>query len=139
MLDLFQTESFIDPFSLTFPLSRLVNIATGVEVEPEVENSLLGCHETGKKRLNSFVEERLIVNEEAPKKSFYDALPRSKLKTMNDTRSVGQTKSKPVKMNGEEMYLRLLAINSFKKVPLDRVLSFENAHVPLRFLQMRNV
>ena len=29
------------------------------------------------------------------------------------------------------MYLRLLAINSFKKVPLERVMSFENAPVPL--------
>ena len=34
-------------------------------------------------------------------------------------------------MNGEDTYLRLLAINAFKKVPLDRVLAFENAHVPL--------
>lgn len=34
-------------------------------------------------------------------------------------------------MNGEEMYLRLLAINAYKKVPLQRVLSFENAPVPL--------
>ena len=34
-------------------------------------------------------------------------------------------------MNGEEMYLRLLAINVYKKVPLERVLAFKNATVPL--------
>ena len=34
-------------------------------------------------------------------------------------------------MNGEEMYLRLLAINAYNKVPLERVLAFENATMPL--------
>ena len=133
MLDLFQTDSFIDPFSLDCPLSRLVNIATGVEVAPDVENSLLKCHETGKKQLVSFVEERLMVNEEGPgpKKSFYDPLSRSKIKTISTAKLVGQTKQRHAEMNGEETYLRLLAINSLKKVPPDRVLSFENAYVPL--------
>ena len=41
MFDLFQTDSFIDPFSLDFSHSRLVNITTGV---PDVESSLLKCH-----------------------------------------------------------------------------------------------
>ena len=34
-------------------------------------------------------------------------------------------------MNGEEMYLRLLAIIANKKVPLERILAFENATMPL--------
>ena len=131
MLDLFQTGSFIDPFSLTFPLATLVNIATGVEVTPDVERSLLTCHETGQKRLDSFIQERFMVNHEGLRKQFYDPLPRLKLKTMSDCRTVAHAKPKSVQLNGEEMYLRLLTINSFKKVPLDRVLSFENAHVPL--------
>ena len=96
MLDLFQTDSFIDPFSLDFPLSRLVNIATGVEVAPDVENSLLKCHVTGKKQLASFVEQRLMVNEEGPrpKKSFYNPLSRSKVKTINTAKLAGQTKQR---------------------------------------------
>ena len=53
MLDLFQTENFRDPFSLDFPLSMLVNIATRV---PDVEISLLKCHETGNNLLASFVD-----------------------------------------------------------------------------------
>ena len=39
--------------------------------------------------------------------------------------------AKQVYMNAEVMYLRLLAINATKKVPLLRVLSFENSPVPL--------
>ena len=47
------------------------------------------------------------------------------------SKPIVKTKSKSIQMNGEQMYLRLLAINAFKKVPLQRVLSFENAPVPL--------
>ena len=39
--------------------------------------------------------------------------------------------SKNVTINGEVMYVRFLAMNAFIKVPLERVLSFENAPVPL--------
>ena len=39
--------------------------------------------------------------------------------------------TKDIPMNGEEMHLRLLAINLYKKVSLERVLAFENATVPL--------
>ena len=45
-------------------------------------------------------------------------------------KSVRVTKSS-VTMDGEIMYLRLLAVNSRKKVPLGRVMSFENAPIPL--------
>ena len=131
MLDLFQNDCFIDPFSLDFPVSRLINIATGIEVPPDAENSLLKCHENGRKQLASFVEQRLMVNDEGQKKSFYDPLPRSKVLTFSTAKSVGQTKPKRAEMNGEDTYLRLLAINAFKKIPLDRVLAFENAHVLL--------
>ena len=82
--------------------------------------------------MDSFSEEMLIVNEEGPTKSFDDPVPRSKVKTMKDCRSVGQTKSKSVRMNGADMHLRLLAISSFRKVPLYQKLSFETAHVPLK-------
>ena len=40
-------------------------------------------------------------------------------------------KSKDVVICGEEMYIWLLAINSFKKVPLEIVMSLEYAPVPL--------
>ena len=34
-------------------------------------------------------------------------------------------------MNDEIMYLRLLAVNAINKVPLERVMAFENAPVPM--------
>ena len=93
MLDLFQNDCFIDPFSLDFPVSRLINIATGIEVPPDVENSLLKCRENGRKQLASFVEQRLMVNDEGQKKSFYDPLPRSKVLTFSTAKSVGQSRN----------------------------------------------
>ena len=47
---------------------------------------------------------------------------------MNKTVKV---KQKNVAINGEIMYLRLLAMNATKKVPLKRVMEFENSPVPL--------
>jgi hypothetical protein len=40
-------------------------------------------------------------------------------------------KGRDVAMDGEVMYLRLMAVNAKKKVCLERVMSFENAPVPL--------
>ena len=42
-----------------------------------------------------------------------------------------QVCNKKISLDGEEMYMRLLAANAVKKVPLERVMSFENAPVPL--------
>ena len=42
-----------------------------------------------------------------------------------------KVKNKDVCMNGEVMFLRLLAINSTKKVPLSRVMAYENSPVPI--------
>lgn len=50
---------------------------------------------------------------------------------MKKSLTVIKTKSKEVPIDGEEMYLRLPSINSFKKVSLERVMSFENSSVPL--------
>lgn len=40
-------------------------------------------------------------------------------------------KSSDIEINGEETYLRLLAMNAFKKVFNDRLMSFENVPVEL--------
>ena len=46
---------------------------------------------------------------------------------MKDMIKTTKLAAKQVSMNAEVMYLRLLAINASKKVPLLRVLSFENS------------
>ena len=126
-------ETFVDPFSTNSPPTRLINFATGIHVSEEVENSLLHCHKKSRVLLEQFVEERFVTHsgKDEPVKSFYDPVTRNKVKTMSNPKTTVRCKAKDIPMNGEEMYLRLLAINAYKKVPLERVLAFENATVPL--------
>ena len=64
-------------------------------------------------------------------KRFYGTLTRSGVKTMSDMVETTKVGKKNIKMNTEVMYLRLLAINAMKKVPIERVLSYENSSIPL--------
>ena len=57
--------------------------------------------------------------QDEPVKSFYNHFTRVRCKT----------KDSP--MNGEEMHLRLLAINAYKKVPPERLLAFINSAIVL--------
>lgn len=125
--------SFLDPFDLAESPPNLVHIATGAIVPKAIAESLGGALQKGASQAKSFVKERLVKEEdqEKPNKSLYDALPRSNVKTMTDMKKSVKVKAKNVSMNGEVMYLRLLAVNALKKVPLKRVMSFENAPVPL--------
>lgn len=50
---------------------------------------------------------------------------------MSEMKKTVTITEKDVSIDGEIMYLRLMAVNSRKKVPLSRVMSFENAPVPL--------
>ncbi|KAH3834577.1 hypothetical protein DPMN_107907 [Dreissena polymorpha] len=138
MLSLYENEIFIDPFYLFSPPEKLVNMATGVEPTQDVASSLLNCHEIGKVLLETFVIERFISQEESTKKQFFDPLPRSEVRTMASSKQEVRTRSKSIYMNEGEMYERLLAVNSYNKMPLQRVLSFENAPVPLSLLLMKD-
>ena len=109
------TGPFIDPFDISEASQKLINIATGAIASDDVQES--PCQ-----------TERLAPD--SPK-SFYDPLPRSNIKTMTDMRKKVKIRSKHISINGEVMYLRLLAVNSVKKVPLNQVMSFKNAPVPV--------
>ena len=132
MCEMFE-ETFIDPFSITNPSPRLVNFANGVMVTEESETSLLNAHSEGETMLKKFVDERFAVpeGESKPRKSFYDPLSKSKVAAVKSGKSKVKCKSKYVVIGGEEMYIRLLAINSLKKEPLERMMPFEKAPVPL--------
>lgn len=124
--------TFRDPFSLTEPPVHLIKFATGCVAPPAVEDSLLGALAKGSTMLSKFVQERLAPEEGGtPRKSFFDPLPRSNVKTMSELNKTVKVHNKNISLNGEVMYLRLLAVNAMKKVPLQRVLSFENSPVPL--------
>lgn len=72
--------------------------------------------------VNDFVSQRVVKQDgnENPKKSFYDPVSRSNIKTMGDMNKTVAVKSRQVKFYGEIMYLRLLAIDASKKMPLLR-------------------
>ena len=80
-----------------------------------------------------FVADSLVPSapDQTPSVSFYTPLTRSVVLTMSTMNKTVQVKGKSIIMDGERMYLRLLAVNGNKKVPLLRVMSFENAPVPL--------
>ena len=97
-----------------------------------MQESLIQALDKGGILASKFVSERLVHTEgEAPQKSFYVTLPRSNVKTMSDMNKTVKVRSKTLSVPGEVMYLRLLALNAKKKVPLERVLSFKNSPVPL--------
>ena len=123
---------FIDPFDLSDPSTHLTNFATGVVTSSSIQNSLLDALDKGNEMAKTLMKERFIKVEgqEKPRKSFYDPLPKPNVKTMADMQKTVKVKTKSVVMNGEVMYLRLLAVNSFKKVPSEKVLSVENAQTP---------
>ena len=119
-------DSFLNPFTTEDAPANLVNFASGVTGSQEVEESLLSALDRGHDLAKKFETERLVRNEGSPVKSFYHTMSRSGIKTMKDMIKTTKLATKQVSMNAEVMYLRLLAINASKKVPLMRVLSFEN-------------
>jgi hypothetical protein len=123
--------AYIDPFEVS--TTNLINFATGAIAPSAIEESMVNALEKGATMASKFIDDRFIPPEEAdiPKKSLYDAITRSAIKTMTDMQRKVKVHHKDVTINGEVMYLRLLAVNAKKKVPLKRVLSFENAPVPL--------
>ena len=123
--------TFIDSFDTDNASDRLVNFASGVVTTPAIEESLLKAIDKGSQMATDFIKQRLIPSEDGmPHKSFYDPLPKSGIRTMTEMQKTVPVQSKNVTINVEVMYLRLLAMNAFKK-SLERVLSFENAPVPL--------
>ena len=78
--------TFIDPFDLNDPPPNLTNIATGMVAKSAVEDSLTQTLDKGDQMATNFVNEQLLSDdsENLPKKSFFDPLPRSNIKTMSE-------------------------------------------------------
>ena len=56
---------------------------------------------------------------------------------MSDTKKTVKVGKQNIRMNPQSMYMRLLAINIMKKIPLKRVMSFENS-VPISLFRLLN-
>lgn len=132
MNNLFET-SVVDPFKLSNPPEHLINIASGVVAPTDIEHSMLNYIKTGKILAEQFTAERLCHSSDGNiGKSFYDPVKRSGVKTMSELKVKVTGKNRSISLDREVTYLRLMAINAKKKLPLDRVMSFENSTVPLR-------
>ncbi len=77
------------------------------------------CLERGMKLAQAFIEDCLVCGEsqERPFKSFYDPVSRSGIKTFSNMKKKISVHTKHISMDGEMMYLRLMAVNVKKKVP----------------------
>ena len=64
--------------------------------------------------INKLHEEALIPSEHyIPLKSYYDPLPKADIKVMTEMQKTVRIKFNSVTINGEVMYLRRFAMNSF--------------------------
>ena len=99
------------------PPTRLVHFATRIQVSEEVENSLLHCHKKSRALLQQLVEERFVAHsgKDEPVKSCYQKQGEDNVKS----KTTVCCKTKEIPMNSKEMYLRLLAIYTYKKVLLE--------------------
>ena len=120
--------TFHDPFAIQEMSPHLINISTGQVADAVTEDSLLSMFDKGQKIADQFVKQRLSVTHE---KSFYETLPKVNIHTMTMMNAPMKVKSKTIKQNGDTVYLRLLAINVKKCLPMYRVMSFENSPTPL--------
>ena len=119
--------TFIDP------PSSLVNIAAGAAAPKYIETSLLEALDKDFSMVGTLVLERLLIKhgEEKPAKSFYAPPPRFNIKTMTEMKRTVTVKDKRVTINGEVMCLRLMSVNTRKKMAPRRVMSFKNASVSI--------
>ena len=127
-------ETVSNPFKLEDPPSQLVNFVSGVVAKSYVQDSLLDAINKGQEIADKLVNEIPIPseNEGILAKSFYITLPSSGVKTLSDMVKNKKMDNKDIKMNAEVVYLRLLAINAMKKVPIEHVNFYENSPMPLR-------
>ena len=58
-------------------------------------------------------------------------MPRSGVKTMTQMKVPLQVKNRNITIDSGLMYMCIMAMDAKKKVPVQRVMSFENAAVPL--------
>ena len=79
-----------------------------------IKESLLKTLDKGSQVLVNFTKRHLIQSENnMPFKGYYDPLPKSDIKVMTEMQKAVGTQFNSVTFNGEVMYLRLFAMNSF--------------------------
>ena len=105
---------FIDPFANDIPSDHPLNFASGVVKTSAINESLLKALDKGSQVSINFTKKHLIPSEnKMPLKGYYDPLSKSDIKLMTEMQKTVRTQFDSVTFNGEVMYLRLFAMNSF--------------------------
>lgn len=89
------TSCFMNPWRVP-DKTRLYNIASGAPVSPEVEVDVLRADALGKELKEKFIKERLQGGDPT---SFFDKLPRQKLRRMVDSNKKVKLTSSQGKVN----------------------------------------
>ena len=106
---------YIDPFDNDNPSDHPLNFASGEVTTSSIKESLLKALDKGSQVSINFMKKHLIPSENnMPLNRYYDPLPKSDIKVMTEMqKTVRSIQFNSVTINGEVMYLRLFAINSF--------------------------
>ena len=105
---------FIDPFDNDNPSDHPLNFAPEVVTTSAIMESLLKALDKGSQVSINFTKKHLIPSENnMPLKGYYDPLPKSDIKVMTEMRKTVRIQFNSITVNGEVMYLRIFAMNSF--------------------------
>ena len=122
------TELMANPF--TQESESLVNFATGVVLPNDSADGLIRSTEKGRQQMNTFVEKRLNTNQV----SFWDPIPKLKVKTFESTTRKIQVKAVSDKLvtvgADRELFGRLLIAANVRQINLKQVLCYELSSVP---------
>ena len=125
LISCFTTGLMSNPF--TQETESLVNFATGVVLPTDIANDLVRSTQNGRDQMNTFVEKRLNSNET----SFWDAIPKLKVKTFESTTKTVQVKDKLVTVGADrQLFRRLLIAANVRKINLKDVLRYELSSIP---------
>ena len=133
LVSCFTTELMANPF--TQESESLVNFATGVVLPSNSADGLIRSTEKGREQMNTFVEKRVNTNEV----SFWDPIPKLKVKTFESTTTKIQVKAvndKLVTVGADrELFGRLLIAANVRQINLKEVLCYELSSVPFSAYQ----
>ena len=105
---------FIDPFDNDNPSDHPLNFASGVVKSSAIMKSLLKALDKGSQVSINCRKKHWIPSENnMPLKSYCDPLPESDIKEMTEMQKTLHIQFNSITVNGEVMYLRLFAMNSF--------------------------
>ncbi len=121
------------PFNVESHPEVLINISTGMHATKDIQESLLGVFDKGKRMMEKFVNESLSTD---GSKSFYNPIPQNKLRTFEDQKkmiklNIGNGKTKLVHMSPEMIFRRALTLSQYREdVSMKTITSYPIGAVP---------